>query len=171
VADYSLDEARSIIYLVNLLLLTLEQARQPPPQRVPERVAQLLGPATTDRLQRLLQSLEEIGIRRKRTESSAYWATLECHYPSWEKPRPYQVTVLYLYATKDKPVIALHISGLSQVVGLDIDQLESDLLQAGCVRVAAKTTPIRLFLDQHTNQRTFERLYNILRDLMEEHRI
>ncbi len=172
VADYSLDEARAIIHLVNLLLLTLEKARQPPPQRIPERIAKLLDPATTDRLQQFLQSLEQIGIGKGEGKTSTpYRATLECEYPSWEKPRHHPVTVLYLLVTKGKPVIAFNIGGLSQVIRLDIDQLEADLLQAECVRVAAKGTPIRLLLDRNTDQHTFDRLYNILQDLMEKHRI
>lgn len=167
-AGYSLDEGRAIIHLVNLLLSVLEKARRAPMQQVPQEVAQLLGPAATERLQLFLQSLQEIEIGRGEGKTwIPYRATLEYDWPSWEKPRPHQVTVLYLTVSGGKPIIAFHSAGLSRVVGLDIDRLEGNLLQSGCVRVAAKSTPIRLFLNQHNDQDTFDRLYEILRSLTE----
>jgi hypothetical protein len=54
-------------------------------------------------------------------------------------------------------------------VGLDIKQLEDRLIRVGCIRTAAKGTPIRLFLDQHNDQHTFDRLYEILEELIEKH--
>jgi uncharacterized protein (TIGR02391 family) len=50
VAGYSLEEARAVIHLVNLLLLNLRQIREAPAQHVPETMSQVLGPAVTDRV-------------------------------------------------------------------------------------------------------------------------
>jgi uncharacterized protein (TIGR02391 family) len=172
VAGYGLDEARAIIQLVNLLLLILEEVRQAPVQQVPEKMARLLGPAARERLQMFLQGLQDIGIGRGQgKEWTPYRATLKRYLgPSWEEPRPHQVSILYLSVVADRPIVAFNSGGLSQVVGLDVTQLEGKLIQAGCRRTAAKSTPIRLLLDEHNNQSTFDRLYEILRDLMEKHR-
>jgi hypothetical protein len=171
-AGYSLNEARGIIHLVDLLLSVLEKARLAPMQQLPEEVAQLLSPAARERLQLFLQGLQEIGIGRGEGKTwIPYRATLEYDWPSWEKPRPHPVTVLYLTVSGGKPMIAFQRAGLSRVVGLDIDQLEANLLQSGCVRVAAKNTPIRLFLNQHNDQDTFDHLYEILRSLLEKHHV
>lgn len=172
VAGYSLDEARAIIHLVNLLLLVLEKIRQAPTQQVPEKMAQLLDPTATERFQMFLQSLQNIGIGRGQGKNwIPYRATLKYDRPSWEEPRPNQVAVLYLSVYAGSPVIIFNSAGLSRVERLDIDELETKLIQAGCTRTAAKDTPIRLFLDQRSDQGTFERLYEILRDLMEKHRV
>jgi len=172
VAGYTLDEARGIIHLVNLLLLVLQKVRDASTQHIPPEIAQVLGPTATKRLRLFLESLQEIGINRgKGKDSTPYWATLEYNYPSWEKPRPYQVSVLYLGAPAGKPMLMFHSVGLSRVVGLDIEQLETELSQVGCTRVAAKTTPMRLSLSKYNDQDTFDRLYEILRSLMEKHRV
>lgn len=171
VAGYSLDEARAIIHLVNLLLLVLEKV-QTPTQQIPDRVAQLLNPATTERLRMFLGRLEGIGVGRGQGKNrTPYRATLKQDRPSWEEPRPNQVAILYLSVYAGEPVIIFHSAGLSRVVGLDIARLEAELIQAGCARIAAKNTPIRLFLRQRNDQHTFDRLYEILRALMERHRV
>jgi len=171
-AGYSLDEARSIIHLVNLLLLVLEKVRQAPTQQVPEKMAQLLDPTATERFQIFLQSLQNIGIGRGQGKNwIPYRATLKYDRPSWEEPRPNQVAVLYLSVYAGSPVIIFNSGGLSRVEGLNVDELETKLIQAGCTCTAAKDTPIRLFLDQRSDQGTLERLYEILRDLMEKHRV
>jgi uncharacterized protein (TIGR02391 family) len=170
-AGYSLDEARAIVHLVNLLLLILEDVRQARVQRIPERIAQLLGTTARERLQMFLQSLEDIGIGGGQGKYlTPYRATLKCLQPSWKEPRPHHVSVLYLSVVTDGPIVTFNSAGLSRVVGLDIVQLEGKLIQAGCRRTAAKDTPIRLFLNEHNDQGTFDRLYEILQELMEKHR-
>jgi len=172
VAGYGLDEARSIIYLVNLLLMVLERARRAPTERVPKRVAEALAPAATDRLQRFLDSLQGIGIRRGQGRGTCpYRATLEYKAPSWKASKPHAVTVFYLYATKGKPVVAFNSKMLTLVVGLEIEPLEADLLQAGCTRTVAKQSPIKLLLSEQNDQATFDRLYEILGGLMDKHRV
>jgi uncharacterized protein (TIGR02391 family) len=171
-AGYNLAEARAIIHLVNLLLLILEKARQPPMPRVPEKIARLMDPVAVERLRTFLGELQDIGIGEGQGKNWVpYRATLQYDYPSWEEPRRYQVTVLYLSADASRPTMIFNSGGLSRVVGLNIERLEADLLQAGCIRVAAKDTPIRLFLDQRSDQHTLDRLYEILRELMEKHRV
>lgn len=170
VAGYTLDEARAIIHLVNLLLLVLERVRRAPTQRVPKRIAQALTPAVTERLQGFLGSLQGIGIGQGEGKAwTPYRATLEFKAPSWEKSRPDHVTIFYLTLIRKKPVLAFSSKILSQVVELEIQQLEADLLQAGCTRVGVKDTPIRLFLSERNDQATFDRFYEILRGLMDKH--
>jgi uncharacterized protein (TIGR02391 family) len=170
VAGYTLDEARAIVHLVNLLLMILEQVRQAPIQRVPKRIAQALAPAAVERFQHFLERLQDIGIRQGEGPTSPYKATLEYKWPTWEEARPDRVTIFYLTFSGGKPMLSFNSKMLSNVVGLDIKQLETDLLQARCTRTAAKQTPIRLFLSEYDDQATFDRLYEILRDLMEKHR-
>jgi hypothetical protein len=132
-----------------------------------------LAPATTERLQHFLERLQDIGIRREEGEvKTPYQATLEYKAPSWKESRPERFTIFYLLLVRKKPVLAFSSKMLSQVVGLDIQQLESDLLQAGCTHhVGVKATPIRLFLSERNDQAIFDRLFEILRDLMEKHRV
>ena len=116
VAGYNLDEARAIIHLVNLLLLVLEKVRRAPTQQVPEKMAQLLGPTATERLQMLLQSLQDIGIARGQGKNwTPYRAVLKYKLPSWEEPKPNQVTVFYLSVDADKPTMIFQSTGLSRV--------------------------------------------------------
>jgi uncharacterized protein (TIGR02391 family) len=171
-ADYTLDEARAIIHLVNLLLLILEQVGKAPSHPVRQDVANLLEPGAIARLRSFLENLDAIGIRKGEGKSGTpYQATLQYNPPSWEAPRPYAVTVFYLITIRGKPMLAFRNASLEQVVGLDLDSLEQDLLRAGCVRVGVKTTRIRLYLDRYNDQEAFDELYRILRDLMEKHRV
>jgi uncharacterized protein (TIGR02391 family) len=174
VAGYSLDEARGIINLVNLLLLVLEQARQAPESAILLEVSRRIGSGATVRLKGFLESLQGIGIGRGEGKLAIpYRVTLEYRAPSWDEPRAHPTTVFYLAVPGGDPVLSFRTGpdGLVNVVGLDVDQLESDLLHAGCVRVAAKSTPIRLFLNQQNSQDTLDRLYEILQDLMKKHRV
>jgi uncharacterized protein (TIGR02391 family) len=172
IAGYSLDEARAIVHLVNLLLLVLEQVRSSPAHSVREDVAQLLAPQALGRLRSFLEALDGIGIRKATgVGSTAYKASLQYHPPSWDAPRPYPVTVLYVHAVGGKPVVSFRTSSLRQVVGVDVDSLERDLLQLGCERAAAKTTPVRLDLDRHNDQSVFDRVFDQLRGMMEQHRV
>jgi uncharacterized protein (TIGR02391 family) len=172
VAGYSLDEARAIIHLVNLLLLILKQLEEIPDHPIRQDVADLLDADARLRLCSFLEKLEEIGIRKASGEATtAYKATLKYHPPSWEAPREYPVTVLYVHASGGKPVLSFRTVSLAQVVGLDVDSLQRELLQLGCIRVAAKTTPIRLHLDRYNDQKTFDQLLGVLRDMMDRHRV
>ena len=173
VAGYSLDEARGIINLVSLLLLVLEQARQAPDPAVLLEVSRRIGPGATVRLKGFLENVQGIGIGRGKGKTAIpYRAILEYRASSWDEPRTLPVTVFYVAVPGGDPVLSFRTGpdGLANVVGLDVDQLESDLLQAGCTRVAAKSTPIRLFLNQQNSQDTFDCIYGILHDLMEVHR-
>jgi hypothetical protein len=172
VADYTLDEARATIHLVNLLLLILEQVRQAPSHPIRQDVADLLEPEARRRLRSFLGSLEDIGIRKGQGKAKTpYQATLKYHPSSWEAAAPHKVTLFYLQASQEKPMLSFRTPSLGQVVGLDAESLEQDLLQLGCVRVRAKSTPIRLHIDRHNAQETFAQLYRLLRDLMEKHRV
>lgn len=171
-AGYGLDEARAIIHLVNLLLLILEQVREAPAHSIRRDVAELLEPEARARLRSFLASLEDIGIRKEEGQSKTpYQATLEYHPSSWDVPAPHPVTVFYLTASKGEPKLTFRSISLAEVVGLDIGSLEQALLQLGAVRVSAKTTPIRLHLNRYNDQETFDRLYDILRDMLDQHRV
>jgi uncharacterized protein (TIGR02391 family) len=128
-AGYSLDEARAIIHLTNLLLLILEQARHIP-VRVPETIAQLLDPAATGRLRVFLEKLRDIGIER--AEGVAwipYKATLNYKQPAWDGHRPHRATVFYLLVRSNEPEIAFNSTSLSRVDGLNVEQLALPLTE------------------------------------------
>jgi uncharacterized protein (TIGR02391 family) len=170
-AGYDLDEARAVIHLVNLLLLMLEKARHVP-MRVPEHIAQLLNPTAVERLRVFLERLEDIGISAAEgKEWIPYKALVKYQHPTWDKPRTHQATLFYLMVRANKPMISFSTYTLARVVGLDMKQLETDLMQAGCLRDPAKATSIRLLLDQHNDQGTFDRLSRILQELMDKHRV
>jgi uncharacterized protein (TIGR02391 family) len=171
-ADYTLDEARAIIHLVNLLLLVLQQVRAVPTHPIRQDVAELLEPGALRRLRSFLGSLSDIGVRKGEGKTATpYRATMEYHRPSREAPSPYKVTIFYLMTIRGTPMLAFRSASLARVAGLDLDSLEQRLMEAGCVRVGVKTTPIRLYLDRHSDEKTFNRLYGILQDLMEKHRV
>jgi uncharacterized protein (TIGR02391 family) len=171
VAGYTLEEARAIVHLVDLLLLVVEQTRRAPAQQIPEKIAQALTPAAKQRLQHFLERLQDIGIRQGRGKGwIPYRAFLEYRAPSWQESRPHSVAIFYLSIKRERPMLAFNSKMLARVIGLDIKQLKTDLLQVRCIRTAAKRTPIRLFLSEYNDQATFDRLYEILRDLMEKHR-
>jgi uncharacterized protein (TIGR02391 family) len=170
-AGYSLDEAQAIIHLTNLLLLILEQARHIP-VRVPETIAQLLDPAVAERFRVFLENLRDIGIERAEgTTWISYKATMHYKQPAWDEHRPHRAAVFYLIVRSNEPEIAFNSSGLPQVDGLNLEQLEADLIKAGCTREAVEATPIRLAVGKHNDQDTFARLYDILQALMDKHRV
>ncbi len=170
VAGFNLGEARGIVHLVNLLLLVLGQVSQSPTERIPAKVAEALGPAVTERLCLFLERLKVIGIKSGSGKSSIpYRANVKYQVPSWSEPRPNLVAIFYLSKSASNPMLQFHSAGFKCIVGLDTEQVEADLMQAGCVRTAAKGTPIRLFLFEHNDQATFDRIYEILRALIEKH--
>lgn len=170
VAGYSLAEAQGIIHLVNLLLLILDQVSQSPTEQVPQEVAEVLGPTATERLRVFLDKLKAIGIKSESGKTVIpYQANVKFQSPSWAEPRPHFTTIFYLSKSANNPRLQFHSAGFRHIVGLDIERVEADLLQAGCVRVSAAGTPIRLFLSEHNDQATFDRLYEILRALMDKH--
>jgi hypothetical protein len=171
VAGYSLDEARAIVHLVNLLLLIVGQIQQAPKDNVPEAMAQVLGPAVTHRLNLFLDSLPKIGIARAEGKRSIpYKAPLLYHPSWWDKPKKHRIAVFYLERTH-APVLSFSISALRCVPGLDAEALAGRLLQAGCSRAPSKDFPVQLLLSEQNDQSTFDRLYDILRDVVEKHSV
>jgi uncharacterized protein (TIGR02391 family) len=169
VAGYRLDEARAIVNLVNLLLLVVDQMHHAPDQQVQPEVAAALDPAAAERLQRFLTNVQDIGLMRVQGSSQdVYKGTLNYRAPSWEEAKPYAIPVFYLRTGED-PSLRFRMDRLSRVRDLDAKTLESKLLAAGCRRVARKTTPIELVLTQRNDQITFDRIYDILKDLIENH--
>jgi uncharacterized protein (TIGR02391 family) len=170
VAGYSLQEAQGIIHLVNLLLLVLHQVGQAPTESVPEKVSQALGPDATRRLRLFLDRLKQIGIERGTGKNMIpYKATLEYKASSWPSSRPNLVTLFYLTREDVDPQIHFHTYGLSRVVGVDMDRLESDLIQLGCRRTGLRSRALSLPLSDHNDQETFDRLFEILEDVLESH--
>jgi hypothetical protein len=171
VAGYSLDEARGIVQMVSLLLLIVDQIRDAPDLQTLPEVVNPLGTAAKQRLQQFLDRAREVGVKKESGRArTPYRATLNYHPASWENAKPHRVAVFYIGAVRGNPTIAFNSAYLSNVPGLDIEELESDLLEAGCVRYPSVQRPIRLFLVERNDQATFDRLFEILRDLVQEHR-
>jgi methylase of polypeptide subunit release factors len=80
-----------------------------------------------------------------------------------------QGPLFYLTSRAQTPILSFYISGLSLVPDLDIERLASQLLQVGCSRVPAKDISIQLVLPEQNGQATFDRQYEILKDLVEKH--
>lgn len=138
---------------------------------VPLEVAEALDPAAAERLQQFLSSLLGIGfIKEEGSSQDAYKATLLYKFREWDEHRAHPVTVLYL--TKEgQPSLRFRIDMLSVVQDLDVEELQARLLAAGCNRTNRKTTPIELVLSKRNDQATFDRLSEILEDLMRKHRV
>jgi uncharacterized protein (TIGR02391 family) len=169
---YTLDEARGIIHLVSLLLLLLEQMEQPLPPVIPAEIAEKLGPAATERLQRFLGRLEAMGVGKGRGKAlTPYRAVLRYQSEGWDRPKPHSVTIFYLALERgQRPALLFNTPYLAKVPGLDRQELEGALLDSGCVRAGTKLRPIWLYLDAHNDEETFDRIYEIVRRLMEKHR-
>ena len=172
VAGYRRDEARAIIHLVNLLLLTLDHMRFTPERHIQPEVEEALDPAVTERLQRFLASLGEIGfVREEGIAQDAYKAQLLYQFREWNEHRPHPVTVLYLTKKGADPGLRFRIDMLSAVKDLNVDELQAKLLAAGCTRANRNTTPVELVLTRRNDQATFDRLYEILADLIRKHQV
>lgn len=138
---------------------------------VPLEVAKALDPAAGERLQRFLSSLLGIGlIREEGSTADAYKATLLYQFREWDDYRSHAVTVLYL-KKESKPSLRFRIDMLSVVQDLNIEELQARLLAAGCTRANRRSTPIELVLTRRNDQATFDRLYEILENLMRKHRV
>lgn len=170
VAGYGLGDAQAIVHLVNLLLLVVRQMREAPEKQVPEKMAQALGKAATHRLNLFLDKVAKIGIvRAGGSQYLPYKARLLFHPSHWEKPKPHRLAVFYLSMDRE-PALGFNVVPLGNVPGLDAQALSARLLEAGCVRGPGKDVTVRLRLAEQNSQPTFDRLYEILRDLTEKHR-
>jgi len=142
-----------------------------PGELVPPEVADTLDQAAAARLQRFLDSVQQIGYAsEERSTLDVYKATFLYRYPAWKEHRPHPISVFYL-TRGDEPTLAFRWDMLAKVQDLDIEQLETKLLETGCRRLPKTTTPITLFLKEHNDQATFDRLVEILTDLMAKHRV
>jgi uncharacterized protein (TIGR02391 family) len=170
-AGYTRDEARAIIQLVNLLLLTVDQMRSVPAEHVQPEVAEILDPGAVQRLQRFLASLQDIGfVKEEGSSQDAYKAMLLYRFREWDEHRPHLVTVLYL--TKGtEPSLRFRMDMMSLVKGLDQEALQRRLLDAGCTLAKRKTTPVELALTRRNDQATLDRLFGILQELIRRHRV
>lgn len=171
VAGYTLNDARSVVYLVNLLLSILEQMKQPLPPVIPAETAEALGPAATGRLQEFLGKLEAMGVGKGQGKAyTPYRGVLSYQADGWDEPRPHPVAIFYLTMDHAKrPALAFNTPYLAKVPGLDQKELERALLGSGCVRAGTKPRPIWLYLDTHNDEATFDRIYKIVRDLVMKH--
>ena len=138
---------------------------------VAPEVAEALDPDAVERLNRFLANLLELGFMREESLTiDRYKATMLCRYPAWDEYRPFAIPVLYFHNTAN-PQLRFRMDRLPMVKDLDIDELEEALLAAGCTRANRKTTPVELILTRRNDQAIFDRLYEILGDLMRKHRI
>ena len=178
VAGYTRDEARAIIHLVNLQLMVVDQMEKAPPlpkeapqQQVPKEVAEILEPSVTQRLELFLDRLKEIGIfRTEGKQYLPYKARVRYHAAHWDKPRPHHVAIFYLLKWEN-PALGFNSGGLQSIPGLEVEDLEAQLERSGCTRVAAKSYRIRLNLTERNDQATFDRLFDILADLIGRHQV
>ena len=171
VAGYRRDEARAIIHLVNLLLLILDHMRVTSERHIQPEIDDALDPAATERLLRFLARLGEIGfVREEGSSQDAYKATLLYKFREWDEHKPHPVTVLYLNKGAE-PSLRFRMEMLSLVKGLDLEDLQTKLLSAGCTRANRSTTPVELLLTRRNDQATFDRLYEILENLMRKHQV
>jgi hypothetical protein len=169
VAGYTRDEARGIIQLVNLLLMKVDQMRYAPEQEAQPAIEEALDPGATQRLQRFLGRILEIGLTTEEGLTAVgYKAKLLYKYPTWPEHRPHAITVFYL-ETEREPALRFRIDMLSRVKDLDVEKLQTRLLNAGCTSTTRKTTPVELVLTRRNDQATLDRIFNILQDLIRQH--
>ena len=170
VPDYSEEEARGIVQLVNLLLLKLEQAREPAQAWMPREMMQALDARSRQRVEAFLRGLQRVGIARGKGK---YWVPYKAQMrylpEEWEEAKPHDVTLFYTLMSGSEPALGFNSTTLGRVDGLDLEQLESSLLQLGCVRQSFKDTPIRLFLLQRGDETTLGKLHAMLEELVQKH--
>lgn len=167
--DHSPDEAVRIVYLVDLLLSVLDQARQAPKDPVLRQVYQSLPPQAAERFVSFLDHMEDIGFYKSRGKAQIpYRATLYRQATAGEEAQLQEITVFFV---SGPPIPQLSIASrlLAKAVGFDVRAFEASLLSIGCRHVAAKDTPIRFMLAETNDQASFDALEGILRDLVERH--
>jgi hypothetical protein len=130
-----------------------------------------LDPGAVQRLQHFLASLLKIGfVREEGKTADPYKATLLYQFREWTEHRPHPVTVFHLKKGPESG-LRFRMDMLSVVRDLDTEELQARLLAAGCTRANRKSTPIELVLAERNDQATFDRLFEILQDLIRKHRV
>lgn len=171
--DYSAAEGKSIISLINLLLILLDRA---PVEIFPEYVEEALAIVTAElgqeistRLRLFLEKSQKLGLRSKAAKNWIPFRSYAMQSRSqWPKPKPYKLAVFYLVADKKNPALWFSINQYySRIVGLDTDPIARQLRLLGFAPTG-RTRDYRLNLRDKNDAAFFEALYELVANIQKQ---
>jgi uncharacterized protein (TIGR02391 family) len=164
-------EAKSIIGLVNLLLIFLDRVDElPPPLAFLECVEETLaiidreiGTDVAGRLRVFLGKCQKLGLK---AHTARHWIPFRSYAlqtrPQWSEPKSHHVALFYLKAEQNNPALWFPVNEyLSCVVGLDTGEIARALLKLGFVPTG-KTRDYRLNLRDKNDAEFFEALIELI---------
>lgn len=169
--NYTAAEGKSIISLVNLLLIFLDRA---PVEIFPEYIEETLAMITAElgqdvaaRLRLFLEKSQKLGLISK---AAVNWIPFRAYAlqsrAEWPEPKPYKIAAFYLVADKKNPALWFPVNQYyARVVGLDTDPIMRQLRQLGFVPTG-KTRDYRLNLRDKNDADFFEALSNLLKNIV-----
>lgn len=169
---YTPAEGKSIIGLVNLLLIYLERVEElPPPDSFPENVEraiitieQKVGPGIASRVRLFMGKCKKLGLEPR--PGTASWIPFR-RYALMEMsqdnaPKPHKLTVFYVMAEEKKQGFWFPVNQYySRVVDFDLEQL-SDSLRALGFMPSGKNRDFQISFKEHNSQEFFDALFQLV---------
>jgi len=172
IVNYSPEEGKAIIGLVDLLLGMIKRAEETPAEGAfPENVEHvlsefdsLLGAAASGRLRTFLGRCVQVGIRPstkpKYDIPFRRYAFIQRSW--WDKPKQHIVALFYIAHRKNQPCIHVPVSNLLDgVVGLDIGQLTEMTIALGLTPQGKGQSPT-VILKEHNGEAFFDGLWKLV---------
>lgn len=171
--EYDPNEARSILYFINFLLILLDKASElPPPGFFPDyienglsTVENEIGVEATIRLRIFLSKCIKLGLR---TVKAKQWLPFRSDAlqirQNWDEPRIHRITIFYFVVdgpSKIKlwfPVNQYY----STVIGYDIDRISSQLVDLG-FSPTGKQRDYSIDLRHNNDQQFLEEVFQLIK--------
>lgn len=180
VVDYSADQGKAIISLVNLLLIILKRAEGfPSPDLFPDNLETALGemesaigPGATSRLRVFLgKCMKKMGL--KPSPSAKQWIPFKGYafgrFGDWKEPKPHPIAVFYIFVSGEGqykvqfPVQYYY----KKVIGFNVDQLIDELKGIGFQAIGSNREPT-IDLQMRNDQAFFDELLNLIARIVDE---
>ena len=172
IVNYSPEEGKAIIGLVDLLLGMIKRAEEIPAEGAfPENVERLLsefesllGPAANGWLRTFLGKCAQAGIRpsNKPKYEIPFRRSAFIQRSWWDKPKRHITAVFYVGHYAKQPCIYVPVADyLDGIVGLDIDQLAEMATAYGLTPQGKYRNPIAVLAD-HKEEAFFDGLWKLV---------
>jgi hypothetical protein len=169
---YDADEGKSILYLVNLLLIFLDRAVPPPDtfiepvEHAIQMVGQEIGPNEASRLRMFLGKCQKLGLKPWQAKN---WLPFRAYAmqtrSQWEEAKPHRITLFYIIADQQNPGLWFPVNQYYKfVVGLDTAAIKSELRKLEFVPTG-KSRDYRLNLRDKNDQAFFDALFQLVQGI------
>ena len=172
VVGYDNAEGKSIVALVNLLIILLDKVEEQPPanllpknaDQVIAEVEKTLGAGVTGRLRTFVSKCVKLGLEPD--PKTKQWIPFKRHalmkYDGWEKPKPHRLPMFYLVLEEKGQVIQFPVHQYYRLVmGFDLGAFQTELLGLGFHPVGQQkyyTMDLRL----HNDAAFFDKLADLV---------